>query len=34
LLAALSHIPTRGRRRDMLIFRLGHRAAIELRWYR
>lgn len=34
LLAAISHIPTGGRSRDLLIFRLGQRAAIELRWRR
>ncbi len=34
LLTAISHIPTAGRSPDVLIFRLGQRAAIELRWRR
>jgi hypothetical protein len=34
LLSAISHIQTRTRSRDLLIFRLGQRAAIELRWRR
>ncbi len=33
LLAAIAHIGTGRRSRDLLIFRLGQKAAIELRWH-